>query len=34
MTSLEREIEATRDRLAGTIVLIVYRANPMSIVGR
>jgi hypothetical protein len=34
MTSLEREIEATRDRLAGTIDQLVYRANPKTIVGR
>jgi hypothetical protein len=34
MSSLEREIEATRDRLAGTIDQLVYRANPKTIVGR
>ena len=34
MSSLEREIEATRDRLAGTIDLLVHRANPKTIVGR
>ena len=33
-TSLEREIEATRDRLADTIDQLVYRANPKTIVGR
>ena len=34
MTSLEREIEATRDRLADTIDQLVYRAHPKTIVGR
>jgi hypothetical protein len=34
MTSLEREIEATRDRLADTIDQLVYRANPKTIVNR
>ena len=34
MSSLEREIEATRDRLAGTIDQLVHRANPKTIVGR
>jgi hypothetical protein len=34
MSSLEREIEATRDRLAGTIDQLVYRANPKTIVSR
>ena len=34
MTSLEREIEATRDRLAGTIDQLVYRAHPKTIVSR
>ena len=34
MSSLEREIEETRDRLAGTIDQLVYRANPKTIVGR
>jgi hypothetical protein len=34
MSSLEREIEATRDRLADTIDQLVYRANPKTIVGR
>ena len=34
MSSLEREIESTRDRLAGTIDQLVYRANPKTIVVR
>ena len=34
MTSLEREIEATRDRLADTIDQIVYRTSPKTIVSR
>jgi Protein of unknown function (DUF3618) len=34
MSSLEREIEATRDRLAGTIDQLVHRANPKTIVRR
>jgi hypothetical protein len=34
MTSLERDIEATRDRLADTIDQLVYRANPKTIVNR
>jgi Protein of unknown function (DUF3618) len=34
MSSLEREIEATRDRLADTIDQLVYRANPKTIVNR
>ena len=34
MTSLEREIEATRDRLADTIDQLVHRANPKTIVKR
>ena len=34
MTSLEREIEATRDRLADTIDQLVYRASPKTIVSR
>jgi hypothetical protein len=34
MSSLEREIEATRDRLADTIDQLVYRANPKTIVSR
>jgi hypothetical protein len=33
-SSLEREIEETRERLAGTIDQLVYRANPKTIVGR
>jgi hypothetical protein len=32
--SLEREIEETRDRLAGTIDQIVYRTSPKTIVRR
>ena len=34
MTSLEREIEATRDRLANTIDQLVHRASPKTIVSR
>jgi hypothetical protein len=34
MTPLELEIEATRDRLAGTIDQLVYRAHPKTIVSR
>ena len=34
LSSLEREIEATRDRLADTIDQLVYRASPKTIVGR
>jgi hypothetical protein len=34
MSSLELEIEATRDRLAGTIDQLVHRANPKTIVRR
>ena len=34
MSSLEREIEATRDRLADTIDQLVYRAHPKTIVSR
>jgi hypothetical protein len=34
ISSLESEIEATRDRLAGTIDQLVYRANPKTIVSR
>jgi hypothetical protein len=34
MSSLEREIESTRDRLADTIDQLVYRAHPKTIVGR
>lgn len=33
-SSLEREIEETRQRLAGTIDQLVYRANPKTVVGR
>lgn len=33
-SSLEREIEETRARLAGTIDQLVYRANPKTVVGR
>jgi Protein of unknown function (DUF3618) len=33
-TSLEREIEATRDRLAETIDQLVHRTNPKTIVSR
>lgn len=33
-SSLEQEIEATRDRLAGTIDQLIYRASPKTIVGR
>ena len=31
-TSLEREIESTRDRLADTIDQLIYRAHPKTIV--
>ena len=34
LTSLEREIEETRERLAVTIDQLVYRANPKTIVSR
>jgi hypothetical protein len=34
MSSLEREIEETRDRLAGTIDQLVFRAHPKTIVSR
>lgn len=34
LTALEREIEETRDRLAGTIDQLVYRTHPKTIVGR
>jgi hypothetical protein len=34
MSSLESEIEETRERLAATIDLLVHRANPKTIVGR
>jgi hypothetical protein len=33
-SELEREIEETRDRLAGTIDELLYRAHPKTIVGR
>ncbi len=33
-SALEREIEETRERLAGTIDELVHRANPKTIVGR
>jgi hypothetical protein len=33
-SGLEREIEETRERLAGTIDELIYRANPRTIVGR
>ena len=32
--TIESEIEATRDRLAGTIDQLVYRANPKTIAKR
>ncbi len=34
LNSLEREIEETRERLAGTIDQLAYRANPKTIVSR
>ena len=34
MSSLEREIEETRERLAVTIDQLLYRANPKTIVSR
>ena len=34
MTSLEQEIEETRERLASTIDQLAYRAHPKTIVGR
>ncbi len=34
LSSLESEIEETRERLAATIDQLVYRANPKTIVGR
>ncbi len=34
MSALEREIEATRERLASTIDQLAYRAHPKTIVGR
>lgn len=33
-SSLEREIEETRERLAGTIDQLLYRSSPKTIVGR
>ncbi|MEZ5160516.1 MAG: DUF3618 domain-containing protein [Marmoricola sp.] len=33
-TDIEREIEQTRERLAGTIDQLVYRTNPKNIVAR
>ncbi len=33
-TSLEQEIEATRERLAHTIDQLIYRAHPKTIVSR
>jgi hypothetical protein len=32
--ALEREIEETRERLAGTIDQLIYRSNPKTIVSR
>jgi hypothetical protein len=32
--ALEREIEETRERLAGTIDELIYRSNPRTIVSR
>ena len=34
LSSLETEIEATRQRLAGTIDQLAYRAHPKTIVNR
>jgi Protein of unknown function (DUF3618) len=34
VSALEREIEMTRDRLAGTIDQLLYRAHPKTIVSR
>ena len=34
LDSLEREIEVTRERLAGTIDQLVYRASPKTIARR
>jgi hypothetical protein len=34
VTSLEAEIEETRERLATTIDQLIYRSNPKTIVGR
>ena len=33
-SALEREIEETRERLAGTIDELLYRSNPRTIVSR
>ena len=33
-SGIEREIEETRERLAGTIDELIYRTNPRTIVGR
>ena len=33
-SSLEREIEETRDRLASTIDQLIHRSSPKTIVGR
>ena len=33
-SSLEREIEETRERLAGTIDQLIHRSSPKTIVGR
>jgi len=33
-SALEREIEETRDRLAGTIDQLIYRSSPRTIVSR
>jgi hypothetical protein len=33
-SDLEREIEETRERLAGTIDQLLYRASPKTIAGR
>ena len=34
VSALEREIEMTRERLAGTIDQLLYRAHPKTIVNR
>ena len=34
LSSLESDIEETRERLAATIDQLVYRANPKTILGR
>jgi hypothetical protein len=34
MSALEREIEETRERLAGTIDELLYRSHPKTIVNR